>query len=165
MPPLKSLDDLFVHTLCRVYDAEKRLTDALPKMADAAESPELKQAFEGHHRQTDVHLCRLEDLFAMLGQVPRSNADQGLKGIIKSGEEVINLKADNSVKDAALIAAAQEAEHYEIAAYGTLRTWAEVLNRPHAAQLLAKTLDEEKQIDQRLTAIASNLNSQAAARP
>jgi ferritin-like metal-binding protein YciE len=163
MTPLRNLDDLFIHTLCRIYDAEKRLTTALPKMAKAADDPELRQAFENHQKQTEVHVDRLEQMFAMFDRSPKADTDDGLKGIIKSGEEVIGLKAGGSVKDAALIAAAQEAEHYEIAAYGTLRTWAEVLNKRDAVQLLELTLEDEKNADQRLSAIAQTLNLQAAA--
>jgi ferritin-like metal-binding protein YciE len=164
MTSLKTLDDLFIHTLCRVYDAEKRLTTALPKLAKAADDSDLKEAFENHQRQTAVHVDRLEQMFAMFDQMPKADTDDGLKGIIKSGQTVIGLRADGSVKDAALIAAAQEAEHHEIAAYGTLRTWAEVLNKPDAVQLLERTLEDEKKADQRLSAIARALNLQAAAK-
>jgi ferritin-like metal-binding protein YciE len=164
MTSLKTLDDLFIHTLCRVYDAEKRLTTALPKLAKAADDSDLKEAFENHQRQTEVHVDRLEQMFAMFDETPKADTDDGLKGIIKSGQAVIGLKADGSVKDAALIAAAQEAEHYEIAAYGTLRTWAEVLNKPDAVQLLERTLEDEKKADQRLSAIARTLNLQGAAK-
>jgi ferritin-like metal-binding protein YciE len=163
MPGLNTLDDLFVHTLRRVLDAERRLTSALPKMAKAAGAPELKQAFESHLTETKGHVERLEQLFGMFKQRPNANTDDALKGIVRAGEEAIKLDAGSSVRDAALIAAAQEAEHYEIAAYGTLRTWAEVLEKSDAVQLLKSTLEEEKRADQTLTAIAKNLNFQAAA--
>lgn len=163
MPALKNLDDLFVHTLRRVLDAERRLTSALPKMAKAAEAPELKQAFDSHLKETKTHVERLERVFAMFDQRPNADTDDALKGIVKAGEEAITLEAANSVRDAALIAAAQEAEHYEIAAYGTLRSWAEVLRRNDAVQLLETTLQEEKRTDQTLTVIAGSLNFQAAA--
>ena len=163
MPALKNLDDLFVHTLRRVLDAERRLTSALPKMAKAAEAPELKQAFESHLKETKMHVERLERLFAMFDQPPNADTDDALKGIVKAGEDAIKLDAATSVRDAALIAAAQEAEHYEIAAYGTLRTWAQVLAKSDAVQLLERTLDEEKRADQTLTAVAGGLNFQAAA--
>jgi ferritin-like metal-binding protein YciE len=162
MPALKNLDDLFVHTLCRVYDAERRLASALRKMANAAEARELKQAFESHLTETKAHVGRIEQLFAMFNRKPNADTDDGVRGILKTGEDTIRLNAGNSVKDAALIVAAQEAEHYEIAAYGTLRTWAQVLKRPDAVKLLEQTLEEEKRADQTLTAIAGNLNFQAA---
>jgi ferritin-like metal-binding protein YciE len=162
MPALKNLDDLFVHTLRRVLDAERRLTSSLPKMAKAAEAPELKQAFESHLTQTKTHVERLEQIFSMFDQRPNADTDDALKGIVKAGEDAIKLDAANVVRDAALIAAAQEAEHYEIAAYGTLRTWADVLRRPDAVQLLERTLEEEKQTDQTLTSVAGSLNFQAA---
>jgi ferritin-like metal-binding protein YciE len=164
MPALKNLDDLFVQTLRRVLDAERRLMSALPKMAKAAEAPELKQAFESHLKETKGHVERLEQLFGMFNQRPNADTDDALKGIVKAGEEAIKLDAANSVKDAALIAAAQEAEDYEIAAYGTLRTWAQVLERSDAVQLLERTLDEEQRADQTLTAVAGSLNFQAAAK-
>jgi ferritin-like metal-binding protein YciE len=162
MPALKNLDDLFVHTLRRVLDAERRLMRALPKMAKAAEAPELKHAFESHLTQTTTHLERLEQIFSMFDQRPNAATDDTVKSIVEAGEDAITLDAANVVRDAALIAAAQEAEHYEIAAYGTLRTWADVLRRPAAAQLLERTLEEEKRTDQTLTSVAGSLNFQAA---
>jgi ferritin-like metal-binding protein YciE len=163
MAELKNLDDLFVHTLRRVYDAERRLAKALPKLAAAARAGELRQAFESHQKQTEVHVERLEQVFGLFECRPNANTDEALKGIIKAGDGVIKLEADGPVRDAALIVAAQEAEHYEIAAYGTLRTWAKILEKPEAVQLLEWTLDEEKKADQRLTEIAATLNSEAAA--
>jgi ferritin-like metal-binding protein YciE len=163
MSALKNLDDLFVHTLCRVYDAERRLARALPRMAKAAEARELRLAFESHLKETETHVGRVEQLFAMFNRKPNADTDDAVKGIVKAGEDTIKLDAGNSVKDAALIVAAQEAEHYEIAAYGTLRTWAQVLKKPDAVKLLEKTLEEEKRADQALTAIAGHLNFQAAA--
>jgi ferritin-like metal-binding protein YciE len=163
MAELKNLDDLFVHTLRRVYDAERRLTHALPKAAAAAHASDLKQALESHHHETETHVERVEQLFRMFDREPDADTDEALKGIVRAGDDVINLNADESVRDAALIVAAQEAEHYEIAAYGALRTWAKVLERPEAVQLLERTLDEEKKADQKLTQIANTLNSQAAA--
>lgn len=162
MSALRNLDDLFVHMLRRVLDAERRLSSALPKMAKAAEAPELKQAFESHRNETKVHVTRLEQLFGMFNQPPSADTDEALTGIVKAAEDAIKLDAANSVRDAALIAAAQEAEHYEIAAYGTLRTWADVLSKSDAVQLLERTLEEEKRADKTLTAIAGNLNFQAA---
>jgi ferritin-like metal-binding protein YciE len=163
MAELRNLDDLFVHTLRHVYDAEQRLAKALPKMAKAAHASELRQAFENHQKETETHVERLEQLFGLFDRDPDGHSDDALKGILKAGDSVIKLDADALVRDAALIVAAQEAEHYEIAAYGTLRTWAQVLQRPEAVQLLEWTLDEEKQADQRLTQIAVMLNLHAAA--
>jgi ferritin-like metal-binding protein YciE len=165
MAALKSLDDLFVHTLRHVLDAERRLTNALPKMAKAAEAPELKAAFESHQQETKIHVERLERLFGMINERPHADTDDALKGIVKVAEDAIKLNAANSVRDAALIAAAQAAEHYEIAAYGTLRTWADVLAKSDAVLLLERTLDEEQRADQVLTAVAAGLNFQAAATP
>lgn len=165
MAELRTLADLFVHTLRRVYDAERRLTKALPKMAKAAHATELRQAFENHQKETETHVERCEQLFGLFGRRPDADADDASKGIIKAGDNVIKLDGDESVRDAALIAAAQEAEHYEIAAYGTLRTWAQVLQKPEAVQLLEWTLDDEKKADRRLTQIAGTLNVQAAALP
>jgi ferritin-like metal-binding protein YciE len=162
MPASKNLDDLFVHTLRRVLDAERRLTSALPKMARAAEAPELKQAFESHIEDTKAHVDRLEQLFAMFGQRPNAETDEAFQGIARVSEHAIKLDGAGPVRDAALIAAAQEAEHYEIAAYGTLRTWAQALANADAVRLLERTLEEEKQADQTLTAVAGGLNFRAA---
>lgn len=162
MAALKNLDDLFVHRLRRVLDAERRLTSALPKLARAAEAPELKDAFEFHIKETKTHVERLEQLFAIFDQRPNASTDDAIQGIVKSGNEAVTLDAAGPVRDAALIAAAQEAEHYEVAAYGTLRTWAQVLEKPDAVQLLEQTLNEEKRADQTLTAVAGGLNFRAA---
>ena len=162
MAEISNLDDVFILTLRRVYDAEKRLTKALPKFAKSASAPVLKQAFERHLQETEMHIVRVEQIFGLLNQRPNSDTDDAVKGIVKAGDDVIKLHGDGPVKDAALIAAAQEAEHYEIAAYGTLRTWASVLDRPEAVRLLEWTLNEEKRADLALTQIADTLNLQAA---
>jgi len=158
----RNLNELFVHKIRRVYDAEQRLTKALPKMADAANASDLKQAFRNHLRETETHIERLQRLFGMFDQKPDTDTSDSIKGLIKDGDDAIDMKADGPVKDASLIAAAQEAEHYEIGAYGTLRTWAEVLGRSEAVQLLEWTLEEEKKADHLLTQIAGRLNFQAA---
>ena len=163
MAELKNLDDLFVHTLRRVYDAERRLTKALPRAAEAARASELKEAFEKHHHETETHVERLEQVFVLFDRTRDADTDEAVKGILRAGDAIIGLDADEPVRDAALIVAAQEAEHYEMAAYGTLREWAKLLGRPEAVQLLKRTLEEEKQADQKLTYIAHSLNSQAAA--
>ena len=159
-----TLNDLFLEQLEDLYDAEKRLTDALPKMAQAATSPELKQAFEDHEAQTRQHVQRLEQIFHRLGKSPQRETCEAMKGLIKEGEEMMGAKGDNAVRDAALIAAAQRVEHYEIAGYGTVRTCAQRLGLTDVAQTLQQTLDEEGATDKRLTAIAeTSVNPQANA--
>src|SRR6185437_11125844 len=124
---LNTFDDLFVEQLQDLYDAEQRLTKALPKMAAAAHSPALKSAFEEHLRQTQNHVTRLEQVFKSIGKSAQSKTCQAMKGLVEEGSEVIGANGDPNVKDAALIAAAQRVEHYEIAGYGTVRTFAQHL--------------------------------------
>lgn len=158
------LNDLFIEELEDLYDAEKRLTDALPKMAEAASDADLKQAFKAHEMQTHQHVARLEEIFHRIGKSPSRETCQAMKGLIKEGEEMIDAKGNEAVRDAALIAAAQRVEHYEIAGYGTLRTFARQLGLMDVAQTLQQTLDEEGETDQRLTEIAeSRINPQASA--
>jgi ferritin-like metal-binding protein YciE len=162
---LNSLQDLFVNQLEDLYDAEQRLTKALPKMAEAANSNQLKQAFQQHFTQTEGHVSRLESIFSRLGVEPKRETCDAMKGLITEGEEMIGAKGDPDVKDAALIAAAQRVEHYEISAYGTARTFAQRLGLNDAATTLQKTLDEESQANELLTQIAeSSVNVQASAR-
>lgn len=149
-----SLDDLFLEQLQDLYDAEKRLTEALPKMADAAHSAQLKQAFQSHLRETEGQVTRLERIFQQLGQTPQRETCEAMKGLIKEGSEMIQAKGDPDVRDAALIAAAQRVEHYEMAGYGTARTFAQRLGHQDAARLLQETLDEEGAADKKLTQIA-----------
>ncbi len=164
MSNVQSLEELFVQRLRYAYDTEQRLTKALPKLSKAAHSPELKQAFDEHLKQTETHVDRAQQVFNLFGKSPNADTDEGIKGIVDAGEDAIGVKSDDPVvKDAGLIAAAQHAEHYEMATYGTLRTWAEVLGRSEAVQLLEWTLEEEKEADRKLTQIASRLNVQAAA--
>ena len=158
----KDLTGLFVKKLRYLYDTEQRLTKALPKMENAATSPDLKQAFAAHLSETETHVERLERLFGLFDQKPNADADDPIKGIISAGDAVAGIDSD-AVRDAALIAAAQAAEHYEMAQYGTLRTWARVLGKAEAVQLLEFTLEEEKKADQKLTDIAARLNYEAAA--
>jgi len=158
----KDLTGLFVKKLRYLYDTEQRLTKALPKMENAATSPDLKQAFAAHLSETETHVERLERLFGLFDQKPNADADDPIKGIISAGDAVAGIDSD-PVRDAALIAAAQSAEHYEMAQYGTLRTWARVLGKAEAVQLLEFTLEEEKKADQKLTDIAARLNYEAAA--
>jgi len=157
-----SLNDLFLAELQDLYDAEQRLTSALPKMADAAHSPELVQAFRTHEQETHEHVRRLEDVFRRLGEEPKRETCDAMKGIIKEGDNMIKAKGDDMVRDAALIAAAQRAEHYEIASYGTVRTFAQQLGFTDLATILQQTLDEEGETNKKLTAIAeSSVNTQA----
>lgn len=158
-----SLDDLFYDQLKDLYDAEQRLTDALPKMADAASSNELQQAFRQHLSETEHHVDRLERVFEMIGKDADRKTCDAMKGLISEGEEVLDADGDREVRDAALIAAAQRVEHYEIAAYGTARNFAQRLGRDDVARLLQETLDEEGSADKRLTGLAeSQINPRAA---
>ena len=162
MADMKTLDDLFVHKLRRVYDAEQRLTKALPKLVKAASSPELKAALQVHFEETEVHVERLDRIFGWFGEKPKADTCDGMNGIIWDGDDMRDLDAESEVRDAGLIASAQEAEHWAIAVYGTLRTWAVVLEKKEAMQVLEVTLEEEKAADERLTQIARRLNLRAA---
>ncbi len=160
-----SFEDLFVEQLQDLYDAEQRLVKALPLMAGAANNPALKSAFQEHLQQTQTHVTRLEQVFKMLGKTAKSKTCDAMKGLISEGEEAIKSTGDPNVKDAALIAAAQRVEHYEIAGYGTVRTFAQRLGRQDAARLLQQTLDEEAATDKKLTALAEQaVNPKAAAK-
>jgi ferritin-like metal-binding protein YciE len=157
-----NLEDLFLQQVEDLYDAETRLIDALPLMSQAASSPDLKQAFDSHLRETEGHKARLEDVFRRLGKEPKREACKAMQGLIKEGEEMISAKGDPKVKDAGLIAAAQRVEHYEMAGYGALRTYARQLGMQDVAATLQQTLDEEGDADKKLTAIAeSHVNAEA----
>ena len=151
---LNSMEDLLVNQLEDLYDAEKRLTDALPKMAEAASSGSLRNAFTSHLQQTKDQIGRLDVAFRRLGRTPERETCQAMKGLISEGEEIINATGDPSVKDAALIAAAQRVEHYEISGYGSARTFAKLLGHNEVADLLQTTLQEESSTDKLLTQIA-----------
>ena len=160
---LNSLDDLLVQQLEDLYDAEQRITSALPKMAKAAGNAQLKSAFEQHLTETKGQINRLERVFKQLGKTPQRESCEAMKGLVSEGEEMVNAKGDRSVKDAALIAAAQRVEHYEMAGYGTARSLAQQIGRSDVANLLQETLDEEGATDKKLTQIAESLvNVQAA---
>ena len=154
-----NLRELFVEQLRDVYDAEQRITKALPKMAKAAQSDELRTAFENHLRQTEEHVNRLERVMKSLDETPKRKTCKAIVGLLEEGEELIG--ESEEVRDAALIAAAQKVEHYEMATYGCLRTWAQLLGEEEASQLLQQTLDEEGETDHQLTAIAESLNAEA----
>ena len=162
---LNTFEDLFVEQLQDLHDAEQRLTKALPKMAAAAHNPALKSAFEEHLRQTQNHVTRLEQVFKSIGKTPQSKTCEAMKGLVEEGSEVINGTGDPDVKDAALIAAAQRVEHYEIAGYGTVRTFAQRLGKTEAARLLQETLNEEAETDKKLTGLAEKaINPRATAK-
>jgi ferritin-like metal-binding protein YciE len=159
---IDSLETLFVEELRDIYNAEGQLIKALPKMAKEATSPELKRAFEEHLEQTRGHVDRLEEIFEELGKPAKGKTCKAMKGLVEEGSEVMEEDAEDAVKDAALIASAQKVEHYEIATYGTLRTWAEMLDKQDAVDLLQQTLDEESETDEKLTEIAeSTINAEA----
>jgi ferritin-like metal-binding protein YciE len=155
--PAKNLDTLFHDTLKDIYFAEKAITKALPKMAKAANSKELRKAFQTHLEQTKGHVSRLERVFDILGKKPQAKTCEAINGIIKEGEEISHEYADSHALDAGLLAAAQAVEHYEISRYGTLKTWAKELNLDGAINLLNQTLDEEKQTDKLLTSMAESV--------
>ncbi len=156
---MKTLQDLFVAELQDTYDAEKQIIDALPKMEKAASSQELKNAFRTHLQQTQTQVTRLGEIFKLLDMPAKGVKCKGMQGIISEGEDQIKKGGDPEVMDAFLIAAAQRVEHYEIAAYGTLRTLADRLNMPEAQDLLQTTLDEEGETDKMLTRLAEGSKS------
>ncbi|MGO3933928.1 ferritin-like domain-containing protein [Rhodopseudomonas pseudopalustris] len=160
---IKTMDDLFVHQLQDIYYAEKQLVKALPKMADKASNAQLKQGFLSHLDETRTHVQRLEQVFQMHGAQAKAVDCPAIDGIIEEAEEVTGEVEDKAVLDAALINAAQAAEHYEITRYGSLISWAKQLGRNDCAAVLQKTLDEEKATDKKLTALAeSTINLRAA---
>jgi ferritin-like metal-binding protein YciE len=162
---LNSLSDLFTVQIQDLYDAEQRLTKALPRMADAATNKPLKSGFQQHLRETEQHVARLEKVFGIMGLTAQRQTCEAMKGLIAEGEEAVNAGGDPNVRDAALIAAAQRVEHYEIAGYGTVRTLAQHLGQEEVARILQQTLDEEGACDKKLTEIAESLvNVKAAAR-
>jgi ferritin-like metal-binding protein YciE len=157
-----NLEDLFEHELKDVLDAERQLVKALPKMAKAAESEELKSAFDEHRVVTEEHVARLETIFKNLGKAARGKHCAGMEGLVTEGSDLIKEEEPGPALDAALICAAQKVEHYEIAAYGSLATYAKLLGLDDAVDLLESTLAEEKETDETLTGIASELNLVAA---
>ena len=159
---LESLQDLFLNELKDVLNAEKQIISALPKMARAASSPELEQAFTKHLRETEGQVRRLEQIFKSLGQTPRGKKCKGMEGLMEEGKEILEEDGAEEVIDAALIAAAQRVEHYEIAAYGCLRTYAQLLGYEDADRLLEQTLHEEEATDKALTALGQGGINQAA---
>lgn len=154
---LDSLKDLYVDELKDLYNAENQLVKALPKMAKKAAAPELKSAFEEHLAITKKHVERLEQIFQGLGKKPNGKTCKAMKGLVEEGQEVIEEDGDPSVLDAALIGTAQRVEHYEMAGYGVVRTFAQQMGDTKAADMLQRTLNEEGEADKKLTALAEQL--------
>ena len=158
-----ALKEVYIAELKDLYDAENRLLKAIPKMAKAASSEKLRSGFEEHLEQTRGHVDRLKEILDAMGEKAGGKKCAGMTGIVKEGEEIMEEDFEGEVMDAALISAAQRVEHYEIAAYGCVRTWAELLGENEASALLEKTLEEEKETDQKLTELAEQINVQAKA--
>lgn len=156
-----SLRELYIDELRDLYNAETQLVKALPKMAKASSNPELRQGFEEHLRQTSEHVSRLEQIFEMLDEKPTGKKCLGMEGLVKEGAETMKEDYEDAVMDAAIIGAAQRVEHYEIAAYGTVREFAQLMGEDEHVSLLEETLNEEKQTDEKLTQLAEQINSQA----
>lgn len=159
---LGTLQDLFVDALRDTLSAEKQLVKALPKMAAAANAPDLQKGFKKHLQETENQVERLKQVFESIGETARAKTCKAMEGLVEEGAEIIAVDADPEVKDAALIAAAQKVEHYEIATYGTLATWAKLLDHKKALSLLLKSLDEEKATDEKLTELAKTMVNEAA---
>jgi ferritin-like metal-binding protein YciE len=159
---VKTMEDLFLEEIRDLMDAEKQIVKALPKMAKAATSQELASAFNEHLEQTRGHVDRLDRIFSELGVKSGGVKCDGMDGLIKEGEDMIDMTDSGLVRDAALISAAQRVEHYEMAGYGSARTFAQLLGRTEAADLLDETLDEEKETDERLTEIAESMVNERA---
>jgi ferritin-like metal-binding protein YciE len=157
----EALRDLYIDELRDIYSAETQLVKALPKMAKAATSDELRSGFEEHLEQTRGHVSRLEQIFEDLDEKPSGKKCAGMEGLVKEGGEMIKNEFEGDVKDAGLIGAAQRVEHYEIAAYGTVRAFAELLGDRNAVDLLSQTLEEEKETDKKLTQLAGEINVEA----
>jgi len=159
---LDSLEELYVEELRDLYNAEHQILKALPKMAKAASSPNLEKGFQEHLQQTKGHVERLDQIFGDLAKPPKGKKCEAMEGLLKEGAELLEADAQPSVLDAALIAAAQRVEHYEIAGYGCVRTYAKLLGHSEATKLLQQTLDEEKRTDEKLTELAvGSINTEA----
>jgi ferritin-like metal-binding protein YciE len=163
MSSMDSLEDLLHDEIKDMYDAEKQLTKALPKLAKKASHEELREAFEAHLGETQGHIDRLEQIFQLLEMPARGKKCEGMQHLIAEGNEMIAECEDDDTRDAVMIAAAQKVEHYEIASYGTIRTWAAMLGRQDVAAILEESLEEEKAADQKLTNIAESFVNAAAA--
>jgi len=158
---IKNLTDVYEEQLKDMYSAEKQVSEALPKMADAASNADLTKAFKAHLKQTKGQMKRIEKIFKARGMSPGRKKCKGMKGLVEEGEEVIKDAKKSAARDAALIGAAQKVEHYEIATYGTLQRYAELLGEMEQAQLLQTSLEEESQTDELLTQLAQTINKKA----
>ena len=159
---IETMEDLFLEQIRDLYDAEKQLVKALPKMASASSSDRLRQAFDMHLEQTKGHVARLEQIFSQIDQKSGGESCDGMKGLISEGEDVVDDVDKSPLRDAGLIAAGNRVEHYEMAGYGTARTFAQMLGYNDAARLLEQTLEEEKMADQKLTQIAESMVNERA---
>ena len=159
---IEGLEDLLHDELKDIYDAEKQLMKALPKLVKKASSPELKDALQAHLGETEGHIDRLEQVFEQLGLPLRGKKCEGMQHLLSEGHEMIADAEDDATRDAVMIAAAQKVEHYEIAGYGTIRTWANLLGKSDVAALLEDTLEEEKEADLKLTGIAESFINEEA---
>ena len=160
---LDNLQHLFIKELRDLYDAENQITEALPKLIDATHHSELKSALQHHLQVTKQQISRLDQIFQKLNQKPTGETCKGMKGVIKEGDEVVSAGGDPSTVDAGIISAAQRVEHYEMAGYGTVRTYAQLLGYQDMARLLQQTLNEEEEADKKLTQIAQSVNVEAKA--
>jgi ferritin-like metal-binding protein YciE len=158
---VESIEDLFLDELKDLYSAEKQITKALPKLVKAASTQELSAAFDSHLQETKGHVERLEEIFQKLGKKGTGKTCEGMKGVLEEGSEVIQEIEKGPIRDAGLIAAAQRVEHYEIAGYGSVRSFAELLGKTDIVELLEQTLDEEKAADEKLTKISESVNQEA----
>jgi ferritin-like metal-binding protein YciE len=154
---LDTLKTLYINELRDLYNAENQLVKALPKMAKAASSEELKDAFEKHLKQTKSHVERLEEVFEEIGEKPKGKTCKAMKGLIEEGSEILHEDGEESVIDAGIIVAAQKVEHYEIASYGSVRTFAQLLGKDRSAELLQTTLDEESETNEALNQLAEGI--------
>ena len=159
--PEKGLKELYIDELKDLYNAENQMVKALPKMAKAASSEKLRAGFEEHLEQTKGHVSRLEQIFESLEESPKGKKCKGMAGLVEEGSEIIDGDIEDGLKDAGIIGAAQRVEHYEIAAYGTVRAFAKTLGQSEHASLLEKTLEEEKETNEKLTELAKQINAQA----
>lgn len=160
---LKTLEDALIDELADLLSAETQITKALPKMAEAASNADLKAGFEEHLKQTEGQIERINQAFKLLGKDAEKKTCEAMKGLLKEGDELMKEEADPEVKDALLIAAAQKVEHYEIASYGTVCTWADLLGKTDVKELLGQTLDEEEKTDKKLSKLANSKVNKAAA--
>lgn len=158
---VESIEDLLLDELKDLYSAEKQITKALPKMVKAASTSELSAAFEEHLEQTKGHVERLENIFEMLGKRGTGKTCEGMKGLLEEGSEMMHEIEKGPIRDAGLISAAQRVEHYEMAGYGSVRSYAQLLGKNEIAELLESTLSEEKAADEKLTAISESVNMEA----